>query len=160
MRGIFIFYAAEILEGQPAKIFLQAHDRPLRTPLSDITNNLSRNRSNTSANRGKGKFKASNFQPQSLEPFSRNLFDEEISRTPTTDKVIYDEDLGMPSETCKVGLICFNNMLIVCSSYFSYFEEETRLPSSYLSDESLSDVETSYGEHPQNVILKFHPFVV
>ncbi|XP_017250901.2 uncharacterized protein LOC108221541 [Daucus carota subsp. sativus] len=108
---------SDVVQGQPAKIFLQPHDRPLRTPLSDITNNLSRNLSNTSANRGKVKIKPSNFQPQSLEPFTRNLFDEEFSRTPTTDKVIYDEDL-----------------------------EETRLPSSYLSDESLSDVDTSYED--------------
>ena len=52
-----------------------------------------------------------------------------------------------------VNLVLYasNNMLIVCKCYFSYFEEETRLPSSYLSDESLSDVDTLYGEHRQKI---------
>ncbi|WOG95284.1 hypothetical protein DCAR_0414596 [Daucus carota subsp. sativus] len=122
---------SEIVEGQAAKFVSQNHVTPRTTPLSNITNNLSRNLSNTSADRGKGKSKASTFDPPTLKPFSRNLFDEEFSRDPTTHTVLFDEDL-----------------------------EETRLPASYLSDDSLSDLDTSYGEQPRNVIVKFHPVVV
>ena len=88
----------------------QRHDRSSRTPFADITNMVQRNTSHTRDDRVKGKGKNAemgsnngseqgkgksvNWEDATQKECSRNLFEEEFSTNPSSNSVLYDEDLG------------------------------------------------------------------
>uniref|UniRef100_A0A175YI95 Uncharacterized protein n=1 Tax=Daucus carota subsp. sativus TaxID=79200 RepID=A0A175YI95_DAUCS len=109
----------------------QRHDRSSRTPFADITNMVQRNTSHTKCDRVKGKGKNAEmrsnngidqgkgksvkWEDATKKECSRNLFEEEFSTNPSSNTVLYDEDL-----------------------------EETRYEAQILSDDSETDLESSH----------------
>ncbi|WOG95449.1 hypothetical protein DCAR_0414768 [Daucus carota subsp. sativus] len=101
------------------------------TPFADITNMVQRNTSHTRDDRVKGKGKNAemgsnngseqgkgksvNWEDATQKECSRNLFEEEFSTNPSSNSVLYDEDL-----------------------------EETRYEAQILSDDSETDLESSH----------------
>ncbi|KAL1807770.1 hypothetical protein ACET3Z_024760 [Daucus carota] len=118
LRPLMFLKISVRLTSKSTKKASQPNDKPVRIPFTDITNNCSSFRTKKQPAKEKVKTVPSRWENATLSEWSRNLFDEEFNGTHSTSSVIYDE-----------------------------INEETRVPGSYLSDDSETSYEDDYVDN-------------